>query len=145
MARSAKDDALDPIAKQQVFRRAFGTLNKLLDEGNLISAFVLSFSILEDRVRAAMVACYKRIGEPVDTSTVSDIPFGKVVGRLKRINAIDHDLELRLRAAGDLRNRLTHQMMWRLDVFREEDVKSFQGLINDVKRSHRRFLVAAKR
>ena len=116
MARSKADNEMTPIAKYEVFKRAFDTLNFFIQSGNLIGAFVLSFSILEDRMRAAMVDCFKKANEPIGSENISKIPFAKLVKRLKRVGAIDGDLEKRLLAAAELRNELTHQMMWRLDV-----------------------------
>lgn len=142
MSRSVSDDKLDPIAKFKVFKKAFDTLRFYTDSGNLVGAFVLSFSILEDRMKAAMVDCFKAAKEPLDTSNVSKIPYGKIVSRLKRVHAIDANLEKRLLEAADLRNQLTHQMMWRLDVFSIEHIHEFKKLINDVKKAHRAFLKA---
>ncbi len=140
MARSKADNEMTPIAKYEVFKRAFGTLNFFIQSGNLIGAFVLSFSILEDRMRAAMVDCFKKAKEPIGSAEVSSIPFAKLVKRLKRVRAIDADLEKRLLAAAELRNELTHQMMWRLDVFSIDNVALIKTLINDVKTAHRSFV-----
>jgi hypothetical protein len=139
MARSKSDNAMTPIAKYEVFRKAFSTLNFFTQSGNIIGAFVLSFSILEDRMRAAMVDCFKKANSPIVDKDISDIPFKILIKRLKRMGAIDGDLEKRLIAAADLRNELTHQMMWRLDVFSVEHVETIKKLINEVKSAHRNF------
>lgn len=144
MSRSDADNILDPIAKYKVFKKAFDTLNFFTDSGNLVGAFVLSFSILEDRMKAAMVDCFHAVDEPLDTTDVSKIPYAKIVSRLKRVHAIDALLEKRLLEAADLRNQLTHQMMWRLDVFSIEQIDDFKKLINDLKKAHRAFLKANK-
>ena len=140
MARSEVDDQLDPIAKYSIFKRAFDTLNSFTSSDNLVGAFVLSFSILEDRMRAAMVDAFKAIDEPLGTKNVSKIPYARLVSRLKRIHVIDTQLEKRLLEAADLRNRLTHQAMWRLDVFSMDHINEFKALINEVKKAHRSFL-----
>lgn len=144
MSRSEDDDKLDQIAKYKVFKKAFDTLNFYVESGNIVGAFVLSFSILEDRMKAAMVDSFNALEEPLGKSDVSKIPYGKIVSRLKRIHVIDTHLEKQLLDAADLRNRLTHQMMWRLDVFNLEHINEFKKLINDVKRAHRAFLKAKK-
>lgn len=145
MARSAEDDALTPIARHHIFKRAFDTIEFFVDSGNLIGGFILSFSILEDRVRAALVDCYRLIDEPLPTKDISSIPFTKIVSNLERIHVIDKDLLQRLKEAAIRRNELTHQMMWRLDVFKLEDIQSFKVLINDVKKYHRRFVRTHKK
>ena len=144
MSRSGDDDKLGPYAKYQVFKKAFDTLGFFTDSGNIVGAFVLSFSILEDRMKAAMVDCFNAVEEPIGTKDVSKIPYGKIVSRLKRVHVIDASLEKRLLDAADLRNRLTHQMMWRLDVFSIDHINEFKKLINDVKKAHRAFLRAKK-
>ena len=144
MSRSDEDDKLDPIAKYKVFKKAFDTLGFFTDSGNIVGAFVLSFSILEDRMKAAMVDCFNAVDEPLGTKEISRIPYGKIVSRLKRIHVIDASLEKRLLDAADLRNQLTHQMMWRLDVFSIDHINGFKQLINDVKKAHRAFLNANK-
>jgi hypothetical protein len=144
MARSKADDEMTPIAKYEVFKRAFDTINFFIQSGNLIGAFVLSFSILEDRMRAAMVDCFNKVKEPLGSEEISNIPFKILVKRLKRVGAIDGDLEKRLLSAADLRNNLTHQMMWRLDVFSLDKIDSIRTLINDVKRAHRYFVKKCK-
>ena len=140
MARSKNDNEMTSIGKYEVFKKAFGTLNFFVQSGNTIGAFVLSFSVLEDRMRAAMVDCFKRASEPIGAENISKIPFAKLVKRLKRVGAIDSDLEKRLLAAAELRNELTHQMMWRLDVFSVEHVETIKKLINEVKSVHRNFM-----
>jgi hypothetical protein len=140
MSRSEDDDKLDRIAKYKIFKRAFDTVSFFVESGNIVGGFVLSFSILEDRMKAAMVDCFKAIGEPIGSNEVSKIPYGKVVSRLKRVKAIDDSLGQRLMDAADLRNTLTHQMMWRLDVFKVEHIEQFLQLITDLKRAHRAFV-----
>lgn len=144
MSRSEDDDKLGPYAKYKVFKKAFDTLSFYTDSGNIVGAFVLSFSILEDRLKAAMVDCFNAIEEPIGIKDVSKIPYAKIVSRLKRVNVIDASLEKRLIEAADLRNRLTHQMMWRLDVFSIDHINEFKKLINDVKKAHRAFLKTHK-
>lgn len=140
MSRSEDDNKLDRIAKYKIFKRAFDTVNFFVESGNIVGGFVLSFSILEDRMKAAMVDCFQAIDEPIESIDISNIPYKKIVSRLKRVNAIDDSLRQRLLDAADLRNNLTHQMMWRLDVFKVEHVEQFLQLITDLKRAHRAFV-----
>ena len=79
MSRSEDDDKLDRIAKYKIFKRAFDTVSFFVESGNIVGGFVLSFSILEDRMKAAMVDCFKAIGEPIGSDEISKIPYGKVV------------------------------------------------------------------
>jgi hypothetical protein len=135
MARSKEDDQLPPYAKYEVFKKAFDTLDFFQESGNLIGGFVLAFSILEDRTRAGVVTCFGHINEPVDLENLSKIQFSKIIGKLRTCKAIDSDLENRLREAGDLRNKLTHQMMWRLDVFTLDHILKIRELINEVNKA----------
>lgn len=139
MPRSKDDDMLDPYAKHATFKRAFDRLNFFQETGNIIAGYVLAFSILEDRTTAAVVKCFRCINEPIETDALNKVPFSKMIGRLKRVKAIDPDLESRLREAGDLRNKLTHQMMWRLDVFTLDHILQIRKLINEVNKAVYRF------
>lgn len=140
MPRSEDDNQLPPYAKYAVFKRAFDTIEFFIENGNIIGGFILSFSILEDRLRAAMVDCFNAIEEPLRTTNISRMQYHQVVGHLKRIDVIDPFLARQLLEAAYLRNRVTHGMMWNLDVFKIEDVQQYKKLINEVKRCHRKYL-----
>jgi hypothetical protein len=125
MARSKEDDMKDSVK--------FFT-----ESGNLIGAFTLSFSILEDRLCACIVVCARALEYELNEEELSKIPFVKRLNHLLRMKVIDDDLYRRLEKAAHLRNELTHKMMWRLDVFNSSHVKTFRGLINELHKIQRK-------
>ncbi len=146
MARSIADDEKSPYAKYETFKKAYGNVNFFTESGNLIAAFVLCFSILEDRLCAAVVICSRATKRKINEDKVSKMPFKQLVDLLVEIEAIDQDLSERLMNAAYLRNELTHKMMWRLDVFHASHIKGFRSLINElqkVQRKHEKLIRAS--
>jgi hypothetical protein len=138
MGRSVADDALSPYAKYETFKKAYDNVNFFTESGNLIAAFVLCFSILEDRLCAAVVVCCRACKRKVNEDNVSKMPFKQRIDHLLAMKAIDEDLYERLEKAAHLRNDLTHKMMWRLDVFHANHIKTFRSLINELQKIQRK-------
>ena len=138
MGRSISDDELSSYAKYETFKKAYGNVNFFTESGNLIAAFVLCFSILEDRLCAAVVVCSRALERKIKEDNVSKMPFKQRIDHLLDIQAIDDDLHERLLKAAFLRNELTHKMMWRLDVFHAGQIRSFRALINELHKIQRK-------
>ena len=135
-------NALDPFAKYTVFRNAFGQVNKFKAESNFLTAHVLAFSILEDRVTASYVSSYRLLHDknPPQYETLAKINFKNKVSNLLVMGVIDEALSQEIYLAAILRNELFHEMMWRLDSFTEEAVDGIRNLINQVQKANRRFI-----
>lgn len=145
MARSITDDMKEPYAKYEIFKRAFDSVEFFTESGNLIGAFTLAFSILEDRVCASVVVCGEVLNySKIDIKQISKIPFGKRIKHLYAMGAINKNLYERLEKAANLRNELTHQMMWRLDVFHVSHIEQFRSLINELKTVQRKHVKLGK-
>ena len=138
MGRSLDDDMKDPYAKYETFKRAYDSVNFFTESGNLIGAFTLSFSILEDRLCACVVVCARVLEYSINEAEISRAPFVKRLNHLLAMKAIDEDLYKRLEKAAHLGNELTHKMMWRLDVFHASHIKTFRSLINELQKVQRR-------
>ena len=142
MSRSKTHNALDPFVKYTIFKNAFGQVNKFQEEENLLAAHVLAFSILEDRVTAAYVSSYRLLHEmdPPQIDSLQKIKFWNLVSNLHVMGVIDQSLQQRIYLAANLRNKLTHEMMWRLDCFTNEAVNEIRQLINQIQTANRRFV-----
>jgi len=138
MGRSIADDELSSYAKYETFKKAYDNVNFFTESGNLIAAFVLCFSILEDRLCAAVVICSRAHKRKINEDNVSKMPFKQRIDLLLETQAIDDDLHKRLLNAAFLRNELTHKMMWRLDVFHASHIRSFRSLINELQKIQRK-------
>ena len=138
MGRTVADDALSPYAKYETFKKAYDNVNFFTESGNLIAAFVLCFSILEDRLCAAVVVCGRAHKRKINEDNVSKMMFKHRIDHLLAMKVIDDDLYGRLEKAAHLRNDLTHKMMWRLDVFHASHIKTFRSLINELQKIQRK-------
>lgn len=144
MSRSIADDEKSLYAKYETFKKAYDNVNFFTESGNLIAAFVLCFSILEDRLCAAVVICSRAHKRKINEDNVSKMPFKQRIDLLLAMKAIDDDLYERLENAAHLRNDLMHKMMWRLGVFNTSQIKTFRSLINElqkVQRKHEKFMI----
>jgi hypothetical protein len=141
MGRSKEHNELDPYVKYGVFKKAFGNVNLFKSQGNFLAAHVLIFSILEDRVTAAYVTCYRALNakNPPQFEELRKIAFRNMVGNLLAMGVFDETLAEKINAVTIKRNQLTHEMMWRLDCFSESDVDDIRMLINEVNKFSRRF------
>jgi hypothetical protein len=141
MGRSKEHNELDPYVKYGVFKKAFGNVNMFKSQGNFLAAHVLIFSILEDRVTAAYVTCYRALNakNPPQFEELRKIAFRNMVGNLLAMGVFDEALAEKINIATIKRNQLTHEMMWRLDCFSESDVDDIRMLINEVNKFSRRF------
>ncbi len=134
MGRSIADDELSPYAKYETFKRAYDNVNFFTESGNLIAAFVLCFSILEDRLCAAVVVCSRALKRKISEEKVSKMQFKQRIDLLLELKAIDSELYGRLQKAAFLRNDLTHKMMWRLNSFHLSHIKTFRQLIKELQK-----------
>ena len=141
MGRSKEHNELDPYVKYGVFKKAFGNVNLFKSQGNFLAAHVLIFSILEDRVTAAYVTCYRALNakNPPQFEELRKIAFRNMVGNLLAMGVFDETLAEKINAVTIKRNQLTHEMMWRLDCCSESDVDDIRMLINEVNKFSRRF------
>ena len=53
----SQKDELSPHQQRRGFARAFDTVQSYLEIGNLIGAYVIAFSILEDRITKMFDSC----------------------------------------------------------------------------------------
>ena len=138
----SRSNFIDPYAKYAVFKNAFNQVNKFKEEGNFLAAHVLAFSILEDRVTAAYVSSYRLLHDknPPQHEDLGRIHFKNKFSNLHNMGVIDQSLYGQIDIAATERNKLTHEMMWRLNCFTEEAVDSIRNLINQVNKANRRFV-----
>ena len=103
--------------KYMGFKAAFSTFNRYIESRNYIGAYVIAFSILEDRVSALFITRKNIENE----NSKKCVPFSKKLGYL-----LDHDdIDNRcydnwLNCSGE-RNMKLHTAMWNLDEFQQND------------------------
>ena len=135
---------MSPYAKYETFKKAFDEVAMHKKSKNYLAAHVVAFSILEDRVTASYVLCFRAINKlnPPNYERLHKVPFKQFLDYLIGMGALDQDLHGELTKASHKRNELLHQAMWRLSAFNLKNVDDVRTLINDVQKSTRKFVKA---
>jgi hypothetical protein len=112
-------DALSAREKNRSFRAAFDVIAAHRQNGGSLAAYVIAFSIFEDRLTAAVksAAELRGIAQPAGHLTLH-----KKINRLVAANYLDEESASDFKDAGDERNVLIHAAMWQLDVITDEHV-----------------------
>jgi hypothetical protein len=127
------DDSKESQRKKYEFhKKANGTLNYYLEQGNWIGAYVIAYSLLEDRLRAMYVVVKRDIEGIELIKDDINVSLARIVGYLKKNGYLIKELAKQLHKANDLRNTLLHDAMWQIDVIKEEHVIAIKALKNEV-------------
>lgn len=120
----SQKEQLTPPEQRDRFARAVETVHHYLAAGNFIGAYVVAFSILEDRITAMYMTCRQREeGRANQTDTQRHQRLAKKMSLLVNQGVItvatrDHWLTI-----ANERNRKLHDAMWNLDEFHADDVE----------------------
>lgn len=114
MSRSA---AKTPQDKYVAFKTAYQTITHYLAQDNFLAAYVVVFSLIEDRVRAMFVVWHRDTKKNEPTSRQIAVRFSEHIHRLHMAGDIpEEEAELLLKEA-KIRNELLHAAMWNLKAF----------------------------
>lgn len=127
----------DQQQKNLSFRQAHRTINHYVEQHNWVAAYVIGFSILEDRVRTLYVK-----GQMIkENSTIPPVykwqPLTKVLNEVRKLGYIDEKTSQTIKKEIDARNRLLHDAMWELDAFTEQTFDRVKELLTKVDRAKR--------
>jgi len=111
---------LTQTEKQLSFRRAFEVIKEYRKREDFLAAYVVSFSVFEDRVTAAMMSALDLAGQG---RPLTHTPMYKRIKVLATEKHIDAATTADWRSAGDERNALIHAAMWNVDVFSAANVE----------------------
>jgi transcription termination factor NusB len=142
MSRPSNHHEMSPYAKYETFKKAFDEIALHKNSKNYLAAHVLAFSILEDRVTASYVLCFRAINKfnPPNYERLHKVPFKQFLDYLLGMGALDENLHGALTKAAHKRNELLHQAMWRLSAFNLKNVDDVRNLINEVQKTTRKFV-----
>jgi hypothetical protein len=105
---------------QTFLKRAFESISAYREQENYIAAYVVTFSVIEDRLRALYVDWYRvNKGEEPKQKQI-DGPFTGLVKTLSKDGTISSELAMELIEEAKRRNSLMHSAMWNLDGFTED-------------------------
>ena len=102
------------------FKKAFETVSAYVSNKNYIGAYVVAFSILEDRITASYLLLLDYM-EKERPAVGKHIPFGDKLKALREGGVVELiDVEEYRNCAKD-RNGKLHAAMWNLDAFTDGD------------------------
>jgi len=130
---SKKKESMTGKEKQKGFAEAFETCKKYLGKKNYIGAYVVAFSIFEDRVRAA-AAFGNETGRKPKPRGFN--PLKGVVGSLK--GALKEQEYQECVNEISKRNEKVHAAMWNLNEFSSEDTEKVISIARKVDNLARR-------
>ena len=115
------------VVKQQdkyvAFKTAYQTIAHYQDQGNFIGAYVVAFSLIEDRVRAMFVVQYRSANDGASPSPQRIAEsFAKHVRQLQVASVIPQEKATQLLEEAKRRNELLHAAMCNLKAFDEAAV-----------------------
>jgi uncharacterized protein YutE (UPF0331/DUF86 family) len=144
MARPKDDTEESQRKKYEHHKRANGTLNYYLEQGNFIGAYVIAYSLLEDRIRAMYVVVQRDINNA--ELVIEDVKrsVGGIIGYLDKNGYLTKEIAKQLHKANNSRNSLLHDAMWQIDVFKEADVLKVKDLKNEVAKALERLKKSIK-
>ena len=108
--------------KYVAFKTAYQNITHYREQKNFIAAYIVAFSLIEDRIRAMFVIWYLATEgkKPTDKQIASS--FSNHVRLLSKEGDIQPDDVARLLEEAKQRNELLHAAMWNLNAFTEESV-----------------------
>ena len=114
--------------KAFTFARAYESLTAFRQKGDLLSAYVLGFSIIEDRIRAMFVTRYRHDIQQTPSEKKTQQSLTEIIRYLYRKEDLNKEIADSLIKAARERNQIIHAAMWRLDSTTLETVKSIVDL-----------------
>ena len=128
-------EALSPLEQYQGFARAIETYKRFLESENYIGAYVIAFSILEDRVNAMYATRYaQEKGRPPTAYHIGSQSFVRKVAYLERQRDVDEPAKKRWATASQDRNQKLHAAMWNIDEFQRSDAETILKLAREADR-----------
>lgn len=137
-----KRDEATQQEKYKTFKRAFENINTHRTNGNFLAAYVVGFSVIEDRIRAMFVIWHRDRKKTEPSQKQINGALGAHISKLESEGLLDVDLSEALRSETKNRNTLFHEAMWNLDVFTDETVARVIALVRKLDKAR---LVAAKK
>ena len=133
-ARPLGDSEEEQLRKYHFHPQANGTLQYYIDKTEYLSAYVLAFSFLEDRLKALAVTLYRDLRKNQDYLKSIEIDLKRLIGNIYKenkefITIVDPNKEIiteifvdNLGVILQQRNKLIHEAMWRPNAIALKDI-----------------------
>ena len=128
-------EKLNNTEKYKTFKKAFDTFEYYLNEKNFIGAYVLSFSILEDRLNASYYLLHDKLQKKRPTKFKA---FNKKLKFLLENHYINKQEYKSIQKAAKERNKKLHAAMWNLNEFSEDDCQRLIPLVRHLDKISRK-------
>lgn len=133
-----------PKEKYVTFKRAFDTIKTYREQKNYLAAYVVSFSVIEDRVRALYVKWHSATKMAKLTDKQINASFSGLVTTLAANNVIKTELAECLKHEAVRRNELLHAAMWNLNALSDDVVGEVIKIARDINNADRRSTASFK-
>ena len=149
MLRTLKDNALTGKEKGEKFRLAYRTINEHIAKENYLASYIIAFSILEDRMMANYITCYRHKNpsptERLSERKLEETTFSKFITKLSHLQVIDDRFVYELTEINNKRNKLVHLLMWHLEKVNENSVLEVRQAIDKIETAKRHFIKPLKK
>jgi hypothetical protein len=132
-------------AKYETFRRAYDTVKTYKVQANYLAAYVITFSIIEDRLRALYVVWYRSKKNAEPSPKQINQPFTRLVNTLVADQTITAELNDELNNEAKQRNELLHAAMWNMDTFSNDIVEKAMKTARNINNAGRRAAIQLKK
>jgi aspartokinase len=120
--------------KYVAFKAAYAAVKRHQTEGNVLAAYVVAFSIIEDRINALYFMWQRHATGVEPTERQMHKPFAAKVRSLHKVAALSAEVADRLLREASDRNALFHSAMWNLDQFTSEALDRVVALARDLEK-----------
>lgn len=113
-------------------KKAFNIINRSMNDNIYIPAYILAFSIVEDRLFAMYVVA-KRVCEGAkEVKRDYRRSLLECARYLAKVGHLESEMIYRLTNEFNMRNKRFHGAMWRIDEFTQENTQSVIVLAKDI-------------
>ena len=110
-----------------------------------MAAYVITFSIIEDRLRALYVVWYRSKKNAEPSPKQINQPFTRLVNTLVADQTITAELNDELNNEAKQRNELLHAAMWNMDTFSNDIVEKAMKTARNINNAGRRAAIQLKK
>lgn len=135
MTRPKEDSAEAQQQKYVQFKQAYSTLKKLMNDEAYIAAYVIAFSILEDRLRAMYVVYLRYVKKRELQDKDRRTSLWEVVKTIDGTGFFDEGLKDDIKKKADERNKFLHATMWNMEEFTDSNVNEIIELVKRVEKA----------
>lgn len=132
MARSVDDTPESQMKKYEEFKKAYATLKILMNDEAYLAAYVIVFSILEDRIKALLAVNVRHTENRAIDRKDTTQGLVEIVKKLVKANDISKKIGDEIRECAKERNALLHASMWNLHEFDNKKVNRIKKLVREL-------------